>query len=88
MLMDTYWQCPTTCLFTTTPSTDGEQGDLTPQKVGYLYEEQYANECKSILPIPQFLFVFRREGELRGATEPWGFREGRGRKTVSTACKI
>ena len=45
---------------------DGEQGDLTPQKVGYLYEEQYANECKSVFPILQFLFVFRREGELRG----------------------
>lgn len=41
------------------------------------------------LPILPFLFVFRREGELMGELRSLrGFGEGRGRKTVSAACKI
>lgn len=39
---------------------------LDPSEGRMLYEEWYTNECKSMLPILQFLFIFRRKGELRG----------------------
>lgn len=39
---------------------------LDPSEGRMLYEEWDRNESKSMLPIPQFLFIFRRKGELRG----------------------
>lgn len=89
MLMGTSWQCLTTCLCTTTPSTGGGRGDSTPRKVGSLCEEQHANGCKSIITHSSTSVCFqkgrRAKGELQNLR---GFREGRGRQTDSAACKI